>query len=387
MKSALKIAFLTSSDPKDRNSWSGIYFQMLKSLESQFTDVIPLGPVEMNKRRLWLVNFRNLVSAIFLRQRYNVIHNNLFARYYAAAFKKKLKGGNFDMIFAPASSVEIAFLKTDIPICYFSDTSFSQIRNYYGLFSNLSESSAKESEAIQYKALKKSAIVIHASNWASYYVTEHYGIDQTKAYTLPMGANIDEAPDLKMLALKLNDKTTCNLLFLGVEWERKGGAIAFEALVELNKLGLDANLTICGCTPPEGFDHPKMKVIPFLDKSIAADYNQFLELLYKTHFLLLPTRAECAGVVFAEASAFGIPSITTDTGGVASMVENDVNGYRLPYNAGGNMYAGLIKAIFENDEGYKKLVYSSRAKYGNELNWETWGIKVKELILKNHKDS
>lgn len=35
------------------------------------------------------------------------------------------------------------------------------------------------------------------------------------------------------------------------------------------------------------------------------------------HLLLLPTRAECAGIVFNEASAYGVPILLTDTGGVS----------------------------------------------------------------------
>lgn len=45
------------------------------------------------------------------------------------------------------------------------------------------------------------------------------------------------------------------------------------------------------------------------------------------NFLLLPTIAECAGIVFAEASGYGIPSITYDTGGVGTYVIDGINGF------------------------------------------------------------
>jgi glycosyltransferase involved in cell wall biosynthesis len=387
MKSELKLAFLTSEDPNDRVSWSGIYYQMTRSLEKQFRSVTPLGPVKMNKHRTFLVNFLNLTSAIFFRRRYNTIHNKLQGKYYGREFRKKMKKGGFDVIFAPKSSVEIAYLKTKIPIFYYSDTSFDQIKNYYSIFSNLTRFSEKESELIQHKALFNSNAVIHSSKWATDHVIQHYGVRADRAFTVAMGANIDEAPDPGELALKLCNRSTCNLLFLGVEWERKGGPIAFEALLTLIELGLDSTLTICGCTPPEGFAHPNLKVIPFLDKNKIEQYDQFLNLLRDSHFLILPTRAECAGIVFAEASAYGIPSITTDTGGVGGMVENDVNGYRLHYNARGNVYAQLIKAVFEDGVKYEKLVYSSRAKYDSQLNWVAWGAEIKNIIVENYNNS
>lgn len=386
MKSELKIAFLTSEDPNDRVSWSGIYYQMARSLEKQFRTVTPLGPVKMNKQRLFLVNFLNLASAIFFRRRYNTIHNKLQAKYYGREFKKIIKKGDFDVIFAPKSSVEIAYLKTKIPIFYYSDTSFDQIKNYYSVFSNLTRFSENESELIQLKALFNSNAVIHSSKWATDHVIQHYKIDARRAFTIAMGANIDEAPDPEILSSKLSDRSTCNLLFLGVEWERKGGPIAFEALLTLIKLGLNSTLTVCGCTPPEGFIHPNMKVIPYLDKNDPKQYDQFLNLMRNSHFLILPTRAECAGIVFAEASSYGMPSITTDTGGVSAMVEDGVNGYRLHYDARGYVYAQLIKAVFEDAEKYKKLIYSSREKYANQLNWTVWGREMKNIIVQ-HYDS
>ena len=46
--------------------------------------------------------------------------------------------------------------------------------------------------------------------------------------------------------------------------------------------------------------------------------------------LLLPTQAECAGIVFVEASAYSMPIFTHDTGGISNYVINGINGYRLP---------------------------------------------------------
>jgi len=53
-------------------------------------------------------------------------------------------------------------------------------------------------------------------------------------------------------------------LFVGVDWKRKGGDIALETIDLLDKKGYDVHFTACGCTPPNS--HPKMVVIPFLDK-------------------------------------------------------------------------------------------------------------------------
>ena len=46
----------------------------------------------------------------------------------------------------------------------------------------------------------------------------------------------------------------CHLLFLRVEWVRKGGDIAFETLLKLKELGMQVELVVSGCAPPE--THP-----------------------------------------------------------------------------------------------------------------------------------
>ncbi|MBK7121948.1 MAG: hypothetical protein IPH68_03555 [Chitinophagaceae bacterium] len=40
------------------------------------------------------------------------------------------------------------------------------------------------------------------------------------------------------------------LLFLGVEWERKGGQIALDTFYALQNNGMQVQLKIIGCQPP-----------------------------------------------------------------------------------------------------------------------------------------
>ena len=128
-----------------------------------------------------------------------------------------------------------------------------------------------------------------------------------------------------------------------------------------------------------------MVVIPFLNKKEKAQSDLFNQLLYENHFFILPTRGECFGVVFCEASAFALPSITTDTGGIGSAVENGKNGYRLPLEAHGDKYAEVISDIFLNFENkYLPLAKATRDFYDVRLSWESWANSLNE-ILKNNK--
>jgi len=148
----------------------------------------------------------------------------------------------------------------------------------------------------------------------------------------------------------------------------------------LEETGLAALLVVCGCTPPPGIFHPWLKVIPSLDKNKADQNRQLTELFLSSDYMLVPTRADCTPIVFCEAAAFGLPVITTDTGGVSGVVRNGENGYMLPYYAKGAEYARLITEIYHDDERYYKLVRKSRQAFEERLNWDVWARTVKQLI-------
>lgn len=374
-----KIAFVTAADPLDKRSWSGIYYRMYHALGSEFKEVIPLGPIRFPFIEFVLKVYQFFVL-LFTGKRYNRSHSILLSKAFASVLRKKLKKDNFDAVFAPSASTMIASLVTEIPIYYFADATVHLMMDYYKSFSNLSGYSIRESNCIEIKAVSKAKAAIFASTWAAEDAIKTFDADPMKIAVVKMGANIDRNPDNILREEKIMQKV-CNLLFLGVDWERKGGEIVFNTFEILLKNGFDAKLVVCGCTPP--VTHPLMTVYPFLNKNIESDNRIFETILKDAHFLFLPTRAECAGIVFSEAAAYGIPSITTDTGGVSSYVENAVTGFVLPLSASPSEYAGIIASTFDNKKLYAGLSAKSREKYLEELNWNVWAKNIKEIMIRS----
>jgi glycosyltransferase involved in cell wall biosynthesis len=299
-------------------------------------------------------------------------------------FRKKasrqLKSQDFDVIFTPQSAPALAFLKkTDIPTIFSSDSTW---RVYYDYYPHRYKGKWmwRARDVLERRALKKSRLLLYPSEWAARSAEVDYGIERSKIRVAPLGANLDEVPP-KDRVLEKQRSDVCRLLFLGVDWERKGGRIAVETLVRLHELGLDAELTVCGCVPPADCLQDGVSVIPRLDKRCERDRERLSELFSAADFLLLPTRAECFGIVFCEASAYGVPSITTDTGGVSGAVSQGANGYMLPLDATGADYARLIYNLYRDDGAYAALVRGSREMYDERLNWDAWGSSVREFMM------
>ncbi|MGP8022618.1 MAG: glycosyltransferase family 4 protein [Methanobacterium sp.] len=374
----LKIAFLTATNPRDKKSRSGTLYYMGQALQKHCGDVYYLGPLDTKMENL--TKWFNDISIKLFKKNYSYEHSILLSRSYARIIKHKLREESFDLIFAPVASTEIVFLNTEIPIVYTSDSTFALNSDYYpDYFSKQIVLSKMEGDYIEKSAIRKADLILYPSSWAAHSAIKDYKSDKSKVYIIPFGANIDESPSKKIIMDK-KKSGNCKLLFLGVDWKRKGGEIAFETLLELETMGFIAELTVCGCIPPKKCVHDRMTVIPFLDKNDKVQSKELNNLFLKSDFLLLPTRSEAYGVVFCEANAFGLPVITTDTGGVSSVIESGKNGFMLPINAKGIDYAKLIKDIYQDDEKYYGLVLSSRETFEEKLNWDSWAKTVCKLI-------
>lgn len=371
-----KIGFISSQDPRDKKAWSGTYHKMVETLE-QYFEVVALGPIPKSNKISGLLARIDKLHQFLFRKKYNREHNYIRSKYYASVLNKRLKQESLDLVFAPASTSELAFLKTNLPICKLEDATFKQLISYYDDFSTFSKLSISEAKIIDKKAVKKASFHVFSSTWAQNSLVADYHISKEKTAVVKFGANINHKPSKKEIENREYSKTI-QLLFLGKYWKRKGGDIAFQIFKELLQLRCDVHFTVCGCIPP--VQHEKMTVIPFLNKNNPKEFKAFNKVLYSSHLLLLPTKADCTPIVFCEANAYGLPVITTLTGGVGSVIENNVNGYALAENKEIKDYVDAIESLINDRRKLQKLALSSRNKYEEELNWNVWGAKMQTIL-------
>lgn len=374
----MKVGFAARWSPLDKRSWSGTSYYSYQEIK-KYNDVEIFQFKWPWYLREWLTTQKSLNRKLFKKQT-AVEFLRAYAKYFSRQLEKELKKRPVDVLFVSASAQLIAYLKTDIPIIYMTDATFQQIQGYYPYFSNLATYNVKQGIELDKLAFQKAAHCMLASEWNKGSAITDYGIAEQKISMAPLGANMDKVPEAKDLFVKPTDES--RLLFLGVEWDRKGGDIALEAFRLLRSKGVKAHLHIIGCVPPHDLSADKdITVIPFLDKNKEEDLHRLHEIFLATTILLLPTRAECAGVVFSEASAYGIPSITTDTGGVSTYVRDGINGFALPPEAGGAAYAEKIASLLSDPEQLQQLQASSRKLFEEQLNWEAWGRQFQQIAM------
>ncbi|GAC1357334.1 MAG: hypothetical protein NVSMB44_02790 [Ktedonobacteraceae bacterium] len=375
----LNIALLTALDAQDRRSWSGTYYYLAQSLQKHCGDVSFIGPISAFSEML-MGRLTHKSAQLFLHKNFAFRHTYAVSKRYARVANVRLTRRPFDIIFALSGATEIAFLQTGIPIVLVEDANFAVLNGYHQNFSHLLERSAYQIDDIQKRGINRADIVIYATEWAAKAAVEKYNADNNKIYVIPFGANLENVPPKEEIFMK-KPSNKCKLLFIGASWERKGGDIALETLIALEKLEIQAELIICGCIPPRGITHPRMKIIPYLDKNNETQRKELEQLYMQSDFFLLPTRNECFGIAMCEANAFGLPVITTETGGVPEVVRDGENGFTLAYNARGNIYAEVIARIYRDNEYYDHLVKMSRFAYEDRLNWDTWGRATRDVLI------
>src|ERR1035437_5011025 len=383
----MKLAFITIKDPNDIRYYRGVPFFLLSILKKQGIDVICVKNLDLNNNPFLII--KKLIYRIIVKKKFQIERQPSIIKKYANQIKKELKGKDIDLILSP-SSIPVALLDTDLPIVFWADATFKIMVNFYSDFTHICKETLCNGELMEKEALGRARLAIYTSTWAANSAIKDYCADPMKVKIIPHGSNNLIEPTREMIdaALELKKSEKCKLLWIGYNWERKGGDIALHVTEELNRSGFPTELIIIGDKPSIPQPYPKyIRYIGFIDK-YSRDYDDhYTSFLNECHFLILPSRADCTPIVFSEAGSFGLPVITTNVGGIPSLIFDNINGIKFESNAEVRNYVNYIKQQFNDYESYKRLCISSFTFYKQHHNWESSVKKLIELFEEIRLDS
>ncbi|WP_334383149.1 glycosyltransferase family 4 protein [Bradyrhizobium sp. AZCC 1577] len=350
---------------------------MSKSLANEGHEVVHIGPLKAPILPLYKAYSR--FCRTFRIRGLSPFHARPVVAQYAADAVRRIRAVSPDIVLAPAGSTFAWSVPNGVPLVYASDATFRLVEDYHPNYRNLSRAARETAERLERDTIARADLLLYPSEWAAESAVRDYGADRARVRIIPWGANLEVAPDRDSV-LGCRKPGPCRLLFIGANWEDKGADIAVETLAELRDRGVETELAICGCTPPRPVTQQGLTIIPYLDKNDREQRKRLDELYRDADFFLLPTRADCYGIVFCEAAAHGVPSIAPATGGVPSAVRDGESGILLPPNATKADYATAISETFANPGRMARLRQSSRDAFEARLNWQTWAQHVSHLI-------
>jgi glycosyltransferase involved in cell wall biosynthesis len=306
-------------------------------------------------------------------------------RQRARAFNKQLQElSSIDYILT-IFPVDAAYLKTEKPIAVIHDATWFQLLDFYpGLErSKLANESVADGYAMDLAALRKCKKAVYFSTWASTSAIRDMHCEQHKVRTIAPGANLTVRParSQALQHLKTRSKDRCQLLFIGQEWERKGAGKAVTIAKCLNEMGTPTELNIVGCPAPENEVMPEfVRIHGFLNKNSAQDRQTIERLFASSHFFVLPTTADCTPIVLCEAAFYGLPSLSHDVGGVATIVQSGKTGQLFSLTSSPQEWAQWLRDIYADAKTYSGFAERSIEDAHARLNWESFGRELVNFL-------
>jgi glycosyltransferase involved in cell wall biosynthesis len=378
----MRIAFPSTQflDPDNIKSWSGLPFFIRRTLGNAGLEIVTIPLVDEIDPGRQLPRF--LYWRWLRGKRYLRYGESRLLKGYARQLERYLAAHSVDAVFSP-STWPIAYLETGLPVVFWTDACFAGMLDFYGSFTDLAQPSIQAAHATEQAALDRCTRAIYSSQWAAQTAVQHYQVDASKISVVHFGGNLLEPPTVEeaKAGVWARDISPCNLLLVGVDWKRKGADIAVETVEALNAAGLNARLTVVGCRPPPSRHLPAcVEIIPFIGKDAIENRRRLGEIFARSHFFIMPSRAEAFGLVFAEASAFGVPCLATKVGGLPSVIIDDINGRLFSLEAGGAEYADYILKYMRNPVRYHQLALQTAEYADTQLSWDAAGHKVAEIL-------
>lgn len=213
--------------------------------------------------------------------------------------------------------------------------------------------------------------ILTMSRWLQGDLIKNTGVDKKKVHCVGGGCNIDytKVDDV--------DKESNKILFVGKDFERKGGQLVVRAYEIINKKYPGKyKLYIAG--PAEMPTEIKgVSGIEFLGCISTEELVKYYNLC---DIFVMPSYFEAYGIVFAEALIYGLPCIGRNAFAMKEFIKDGKNGYLI--NEDNDEYLADKMLQLLNNDAIKEYVKSKRQQYIKEYSWNSVAEKIIK-VMKN----
>jgi glycosyltransferase involved in cell wall biosynthesis len=330
----MRILFLVEGDAETWQAWSGIGQSVVTHLRVAGHNVIT-GNVDLRYWHRWLA-----AAAVFSpnRRRWGVKYRLLPepARRRSRNAARHIRANqNIDLIFQIGASFR-PIGRGNVPYVLYCDSNIRAAE--HGLPSGYSPAQWLNPNEIRAIAAREedvyrgAALIFTTSELLRQSFIADFGIPEGRVITAYGGPNFDLA------AIPPRDSSVTRaggftILFVGGQFERKGGDVLVDAFRRVRQQAPEARLVLVG--PDKlSIGEPGIEWLGYLDKSKPAE-RKLLEQAYSSaDVFCLPSRFEPTGFVFFEAMAYALPCIGTHNswGAIPEVVIDGETGFTVPVN-------------------------------------------------------
>ena len=198
---------------------------------------------------------------------------------------------------------------------------------------------------------------------------EEYGCNPAQVICANVAPNAQIPQNIEVK----NDKyIQPHLLFVGKEWEEKGGLILLEAFENISKFYPETKLTIVGCTPE--IKTVNCNVVGRVPVSKVGDY------FADASIFCLPTPREAFGIVFLEAMAYYLPVVGTNIGAIPEFIIENKNGFMSNVGDVDGFTRNILKLI-ESPEKCQQFGEFGHKLFLDKYTWDNVGFIIRTNII------
>lgn len=218
----------------------------------------------------------------------------------------------------------------------FQDITFDDMQKAAGFgITVLSNEEIAQRRAQCEGVLKAADGICSFATFVAHSMKAQHGINPSKVFPIGAGAIREVHGEVPTNIERYKKR---RILFVGRQWERKGGPILLEAFKRVRKELPDATLTVVSSgavfEPQEGVEHIKFAS------------NEELHELYKTcSVFTMPSICETWGLVFVEAAMHGLPTANWDNWALPDIVNNGESGVLSRKHNADGLADALIDAL------------------------------------------
>lgn len=308
----------------------------------------------------YFVDFLTFKKSI-LKAKYHFLGTTFIFRHFSRLVKEKVATEKYDLILQSQCLCDSS--GNGIPVYIYTD--HTNLNNLTYKF--IKPGKFMRSQAyikLEKRAFENATLTFVMSPNVKRSLVEQYFLPESKVKLVYVGSNTAHPP-----AVDTQKYQNKNIIFVGKEWERKGGPLLVEAFRKVLRQIPDATLTIIGCSP--SVDVKNCKVLGERSlKEVAENYN-------KASVFCLPTLREPFGIVFIEAMFNRLPIITNNMGAAPYLV-TPANGYLLENNA--DDYCDALVTLLSNPGLCEEYGEESLRIAQEHYTWENVGIQMARYI-------